>query len=312
MPGYLATAAIPNVERFQPSENRLNMDVKASAVHANRQTSDHWTQFSAHRERCTSLIVNCIRRWQDNSSIHNSRPAVALLGAGNCNDVDLSELSGNCSSIDLIDIDESATASAIHRQGNDHLACVVRSSKSMDLSGIQSVIPQPSSSAALDRTQINEVAFRLRQLPFETHSFDIVVSCCVLSQLIKSTCNLVEIESESWPLIATVRLRHLQNMVDWLEPNGMAILFTDMVSSETCPELTSISETSLELLQRKLIEAGNFFSGLNPKMICRLIESGALSSSHEVEVQEVIPPWVWNMGARHYLVYAVLFALKHA
>ena len=69
----------------------------------NRQSRELGDSYQSHREHLTSLILK-------NCPIEGR---VAVLGAGNCNDLNLQQLAQHCSLIELIDLDESALDHAV-------------------------------------------------------------------------------------------------------------------------------------------------------------------------------------------------------
>src|SRR6185295_8518282 len=70
----------------------------------NLTTVQHWDRFASHRTRVTALTLAC------------GGETVALLGAGNCNDVNLPVLAEQFRSIHLVDIDRDAVQRARARQ----------------------------------------------------------------------------------------------------------------------------------------------------------------------------------------------------
>ena len=83
----------------------------------NRSTAENWASFAPHRKRVTDLIVgHCFRQ--------DSR--LAVLGAGNCNDLDLETLTASFALVDLFDLDAKALARGIRAQSMDHLHASTR------------------------------------------------------------------------------------------------------------------------------------------------------------------------------------------
>src|SRR4051794_41979245 len=74
---------------------------------ANRQARDDWELFTAHRQRLTEAIA---------SLRPGTGGVLCLLGAGNCNDVDLEALAGAYAEIHLVDIDPAGLDRAPQRQ----------------------------------------------------------------------------------------------------------------------------------------------------------------------------------------------------
>ena len=85
---------------------------------------------------------------------------------------------------------------------------------------------------------------------------------------------------------------------------GTALLITDFVSSDTLPQLKQVPDDELEPLLAGAIADRNFFTGVNPGVLMRQMESigGGASRLH--------PPWRWTMGSRTYAVCAVSMKLS--
>src|SRR5204862_7705623 len=107
--------------------------------------------------------------------------------------------------------------------------------------------------------------------------------------------------------VQSVREIRLMLMLRLLRTGGRGGFVSDMVSSDTAPEITSVAPTALAELMARLVAAKNFFTGLNPFVIegllmqdPRLAPAVARSAFHL--------PWLWQLGAtRSYLTFAVSF-----
>src|SRR5204863_1188594 len=75
---------------------------------ANRSTRDHWVHFAPHRAEIQKLIV------PDLHAPGTGR--LCVLGAGNCNDIDLKALAEAFAEVHLVDIDAPALEAAVRRQ----------------------------------------------------------------------------------------------------------------------------------------------------------------------------------------------------
>jgi hypothetical protein len=84
------------------------------------------------------------------------------------------------------------------------------------------------------------------------------------------------------------------------------VLITDIVSSETCPSLGSVPESSLGDLLTQLIRGRNFFHGVNPAILSSLATLDPVLTP-EMTFQGSAPPWRWDLGPRLYLVCAVKY-----
>jgi hypothetical protein len=104
--------------------------------------------------------------------------------------------------------------------------------------------------------------------------FDTTASLCVLSQLLDGVADAVGTSHAQFvEAIQAIRLGHLRLLARLTAPGGRGLLVTDLVSSETCPDLGSTSEADLPDKLVKLIAGRNFFTGLNPAVLLSLFGS---------------------------------------
>ena len=98
-------------------------------------------------------------------------------------------------------------------------------------------------------------------------------------------------------------------MLRLLRPGGRGLLVSDLVSSDTAPELLTGVSHGPELLV-KLVAAQNFFTGLNPFIVESLLKQDPILAPLVGKVA-LHSPWVWRISAaRAYLVFAVTFQRK--
>jgi len=76
------------------------------------------------------------------------------------------------------------------------------------------------------------------------------------------------------------------------------------VSSDTVATLGAISERELPGALIHLLQARNFFHGVNPAIVTPLFKADPILSPQITELQ-VARPWRWTCGSRLYLVYAI-------
>jgi hypothetical protein len=106
--------------------------------------------------------------------------------------------------------------------------------------------------------------------------------------------------------VQAVRLGHLQLMADMLTPRGIGILVTDVVSSDTLPQLLTAQDLEVSGLLAAAIQQHNFFTGLNPAVLLGLFTHDPLLRDR-VQRAEPVSPWRWNLGPRVYAVYGIRF-----
>lgn len=263
--------------------------VQTNVTH-NRNTADLYDTYAPHRESLMALV--------NKASPHARR--IAFLGAGNCNDIDLTSLMKRFQRITLFDLDRDAIVSGLARQKVK--PDTVRILAPYDLSApllerIEKLTRQPSS-AKLIAEELVQASVSETGAPDSGVKYDVIVSCCLLSQMINSVLPIsFSAPGDLAALVAAVRMAHLNRMSSWLVPGGTGILVSDFVSSDSAPELLDPEKLNLADYARDQINRGNFFTGVNPAVI--------QDSIHRHPTLEFVRPptlWVWPLALRRYLV----------
>jgi hypothetical protein len=280
----------PRVESISQKQARFN-----------RSTRTHWRHFAPHRTRVKELILA-------GRELTPGGRFVAL-GAGNCNDLELPRLLQAFDQVHLVDIDPAALSAAADRQGVTGSAGLHLHGP-VDLTGIADAVSgwktrKPSVADVGQAVQVSAEAC----LPDLGAKFDVVLSCCLLSQLVGYATDALGGDRHPGfrDLVRAIRSRHLRLMADLLAPTGTGLLVCDLVSSDSLDHLPRVPEHELAGLIQKLARDRNFFSGLYPDAVL-----GALSDepgiAHRVRDPRLLAPWLWRLGPlRSFLVYAVRF-----
>src|SRR6188768_4458531 len=80
-------------------------------MHAERSNrGPDWQLYAAHREKFTQTVLSLA------SSAPNGAARLCVLGAGKCNDLDLTRLSQAFREVHLVDLDAASLASAVSRE----------------------------------------------------------------------------------------------------------------------------------------------------------------------------------------------------
>lgn len=272
-------------------------DPRARQIAFNSLSRDQWGSFESHRARVTELLGR-----------DAGKGRLCVLGAGNCNDLDLKALLGRHREIHLVDLDASALADGIARQElTGHPAVIAHGG--IDLTGMLEAIARWNPAASISRADLNALA----ELPGETFRmafegpFESVASTCLLSQLI---ANIKHSIGENHPrfieAVQSIRLGHLRLLARLVRPGGWGTLVTDVVSSDTLPNLKSLPENALRELMPVLNRGRNFFHGVNPAILWPLFRQDPLLAAATADL-EGIPPWRWDFQIRMYLVVAFRF-----
>jgi hypothetical protein len=251
----------------------------------NRSTAGAWETFADHRAQTTALALEA------------AGPRVAVLGAGNCNDLDLAALATRAREIHLVDLDAEALGRARDRQDPD-VARTLSLHAPLDLTGgalarIAAFGRKPPTDVQLDPLPDSSADAVVAALPGR---FDTVLSACVLTQLLHA-CHaaLGEGHPAAQDAAFAVALGHLRAMARLTAPGGTAVLVTDAISSATYPldELWG-SQEPLALL--RALEAGyNVFSFTASSLLRRtLIEDEVIAPL--LERPRLVEPWLWHLG----------------
>ena len=272
----------------------------------NSATRKNWDLFASHRECTTRLICESVGRSQSSAA----DPSLAILGAGNGNDLDLKTLAAKFDKIHLFDLDATALEYLQAKQLDDpEVAQAVVIESPVDLTGAAAELD--SLPDELTEAKAVELGAKLQSvnnvLPGRT--FDLVVSTCLLTQLLSHVVHCVGDEAEFKNyLMVKIRDGHLKLMSRLIRPAGAGVLVTDFVSSDTLPELNEATTDQAVLeVSRKAIATRNFFTGANP---------WAVKDSLAKMIQEppelpwsIAPPWRWKIGQRRsYAVTAISFS----
>jgi hypothetical protein len=264
----------------------------------NRQSASSWEPFADHRARVTALALGSGEPQQ----------RIAVLGAGNCNDLDLPALAARFRTIHLVDIDPEALRRARDRQLPGTAASLVLRAP-LDLSGAWVVLPQYRSRRAT-ASELSDipVASAERVASALPETFDVVLSACVLSQILHACGVALGVDH---PDLAGVRealsLAHLHALVRLVRPGGTGVLVTDTCSSLLYPALEDrFRAPSPRALIDDLEETGAVLTGTRPSAVLGAL-AGDPSLAPQVERVRRVEPWLWRMGAIVLLVYAVAF-----
>jgi hypothetical protein len=100
-------------------------------------------------------------------------------------------------------------------------------------------------------------------------------------------------------LLVGVRIRraHLDLMWALAGTTGSLVLISDMVSTDTAPDLLRMPESNLAARQDELIRQNNFFTGVNPKVLSAEIARHDRVATGQSRLQSHAP-WMWPLYER--------------
>ena len=267
----------------------------------NRDTDRNWSRYASHRERVTELTLAAL------SGHANGR--VCILGAGNCNDLSLAEVSTRAAEIHLVDADggalERGVARALRRRplrtsGTTRLVLHA----GIDLSGLPPGVmdEQRFSLSAVVKEALAGPRLAIGQ------PFDVVISVGLLTQLISLPVDALGAgHPELTPVVLAVRTGHMRLLVHLLRPGGHAVLITDVVSSDTTPGLAGAPDEALPRLLSGALAQRNFFTGVNPVKLRDELRTDPQLATTTTD-SSLSGPWRWFIGpTRAYLVIGLTF-----
>ncbi|MGB9804417.1 hypothetical protein [Desulfofundulus sp.] len=283
------------------------MDILQKQKRANFETRDRFAIYETHRKKSTELILS-----------RCSCGKILIIGAGNCNDVDLTTLCEHFEQVHLLDIDEDALRHGLRQLGSTppnnvflHIEDVTQI-----LPAYQEMIEKPYSST-IRRTMERLSSLSFPSLPYLKESFNIVVSQCLLSQLVHPAVELwrKELNPSTNKLLKNfvhaLSASHLKEMASYLSKGNIGIVITDVVSSDDVGHPISEPQSILEqcyfdqqsdfhgsnLLGTNLVAVYNDFR----KELSKIIRL-------EVHKPTLAPSWKWIFSeAREYIVQAFVF-----
>jgi hypothetical protein len=267
----------------------------------NRESAGLGEHFGAHRARVTALALE--------GAPAGGGGTLAVLGAGNCNDLDLQALAACFREIHLVDLDEEAVRRARDRQPPAVADKVVLHAP-VDLSGafdrMAALRARPATPAELALLPSASAESVLAALP---GPFDVVISTCFLSQLLQSAFVALGPKHEQLHIVAcALALAHLRSVVGMLAPGGRGHLVTDAVTTETYPLLELWAEQPPAVLLERLEKESNVFSGTGPAFLRRILATDKQVAPALAGPPRLVEPWLWQFNEeRTYLVYAFTF-----
>lgn len=273
-------------------------DVTSEQRRLNRSTANAAHRFALHRSHLTAQVLAAAERGA----------RVMIVGAGNCNDLDLEALATHASQIHLVDLDEEAIVAARHRVP-PALAQRVALHGGIDVTGALGWLGgcQRRRLHGEDYERIAGVCIEqvLQALPAPV---DAVVSSCLLSQLMDSLRRqLGPQHPDLLPAARVLMVAHLRLLAAVLVRGGQAVLASDTASSEQLPlrELVA-AKGGLEAL-KAVVEAGLCFTGTSAPFAVEILQTDEVLSERVADVA-LAAPWLWTISeARSYLVYALRF-----
>ncbi len=256
---------------------------------ANASSREAWDRFAPHRKRVMALFPE------------GPLGTLALLGAGNCNDVELGALCERASLVHLVDLDDEATRRAIDRLP-EALRGRVREHV-LDLTGLgrelESFREAPPKVEVFDGLADRVFA----ALSAALGPADVVLSSCVLSQIAWTFQSVLGPGHPALDLATNVAVgSHLASAARLLAPGGALLVAVDTLTDERYPLAALIERSDAATVLRELTQAGACQTGTHPTFVER-----TLSAAPGIGSVRRRGAWLWQVSeARAHLVYGMV------
>ncbi|HEY0709104.1 MAG TPA: hypothetical protein VGG33_20005 [Polyangia bacterium] len=296
-----ARSPIPRAVSVAAPQARSYETVLRIQSEVNQTTFANGPRFAEHRQRLTDHLLALAPPGQTGR--------LCLLGAGNCNDVDLPALAERYREIHLVDLDVAALTRAQAREPAPVQKRLFRHGP-LDLTGLLTVVDgwlkSTPTMKEIEAAVAPAAEGLCRALP---GPFDVTASCCLSTQLSHGmTASL----GAAHPMLSEVRRAvvtiHLRTMVGVLAPAGQALFVSDLVSSDTYPLEELSAGRDLKDVMAELVRDRNLFVGSDPLLYAQLLRRDPVLSQLAGPTR-AIEPWIWRpVLARCFLVYGFIIA----
>jgi hypothetical protein len=258
----------------------------------NQAGAANWASFADHRARVTGL-VRAVQRSE----------GLCVLGAGNCDDLDLPALVREFGEVHLVDLDGAALGRALARMPAGPAARVVLHGD-VDLTGLLDGVERWGED---DQLLAKEAAGAAAALAARLgRTFDVVLSSCVLSQLCAPFTRVLARRPPEWRSLMTVLGRtHLELMARLLRPGGSGVALGDAYHGPASDHQRSIvSWASLDRRSVLALQEG-VMRLRDPRFLAELLAGPPLREL--ITSARLSEPWLWHVEQAAMLVYAVIF-----
>ncbi len=258
----------------------------------NAESSGQWDGFAEHRRHVTGRLESGLG-------------SLCVLGAGNCNDLDLITLLNAHREVHLVDLDTSALDRGAIRQGvADRPDLILHGG--LDVTGMLDAMVRWSPREAVVPAELQALVDwpASRVAPALPGPFDVVASTCLLSQIVGNADHALRLgHSQLDQVVSAIRMGHLRLLARLVRPGGRVVVITDYATSERCPEIAEWPDQEIHSLDR-LASSRGLIRGVNPGTIMTQFRRDPVLSAQFKGVAQ-FGLWRWRLHARVYLVQAI-------
>ncbi len=212
-----------------------------------------------------------------------------VLGAGECHDLDLQEMLKRFHEVHLVDRNgESMTAGLEQQKLNSHVRIIRHDG--IDISGADALLDEFATSR--DGSRI--VKLLSQKMPVSLKAmgqFDVLISANMMPELMARAVSRLGIEDPHLAqVLASLRVAHIETMLNMTRPGGQAFLVTELSTSQHIPELVAApDDLNAILMAPESVRRMN--PGCNPAIIDRVLrETPAIID--RIERYDMSIPWL--------------------
>jgi hypothetical protein len=214
-----------------------------------------------------------------------------VLGAGNCNDLDLPALLDAHREVSLVDLDAGALERGAASQGVATQPGL-RLHGGLDATAMLAAMAGWTPSTTIDRADLTALAeWPCGRVAMALGGpFSLVASTCLLSQLVNTAFHVLGDRHPQFDtVLQAIRVGHLRLLAHLAGSGGDALLISDVVSSDRCPALSTIAESELAGLLPQLAKERNHIHGVHPANLVTDLRNDPLLR-RQVAAVETVPP----------------------
>jgi hypothetical protein len=250
----------------------------------NASTRASFDAYAQHRAQQMALVAG----WKG--------ARLAVLGAGNCNDLDLAALAGSFRELHLFDIDGEALTGAYQRQSRRvRRACALHEG---DLTGVGSLIESWRDREPEPRDAVTAAWKHLDRLVTEAGEFDAVLSTCLLSQVAINLRDFFGIVPALNTALMAALTAHIVLAKTLTKPGGRLLVTSDCITNRYPIHQEAAARGAMGAIFH-LTDEGAAFPGTDPRLVVDLLREARFSPP------ELRRAWIWDLSEQSYLVYGV-------
>lgn len=279
--------------------SRLDHEVNQQRL-ANQSSLPHAPLYTSHRQHLTRELLPRA----------SSEPvsSICILGAGNCNDVELDTLLQHYREVHLVDLDAQALEHALARvpEGERHR---VHCHAPLDLSGMLPTLDRWQRFQLTPEELIRHPEATAQALAKRLGAeFDVVASACLITQMQLAVLQALGENHRLFQAIRhTLSVTHLRTLTALTRPGGRVVFASDLVASDHLPLADDASATDLQRILDDAVREGHAMYVAHPGVLGAILRDDPLLK-RDLRPEPITNVWLWQQGpARRFLVYAQHF-----